>query len=60
MKWIPVSERLPDSSDWVLVTVEVDGKAEVGMAKPLARRMGFDSPEIAPRVTHWMPLPEPA
>ena len=61
-KWIPVSEP-PQESGCYLVTVKhwLDGK-------PVSREAFWNSEdwlscersqEITPRVTHWMPLPEP-
>jgi hypothetical protein len=61
-KWIPVSEP-PKENGCYLVTVKhwLDGK-------PVAREAFWNSvdwlscekrQEITPRVTHWMPLPEP-
>jgi|694.fasta_scaffold00210_121 hypothetical protein len=58
--WIPTGERLPVETGWVLVTVETDGRREVGIARAINKQIGLDSPDMAPRVTHWMPLPEPA
>ena len=67
-QWIPVTERLPDGNEDVLVT---DGDAcAVGYFRPDAN--AWDScefgwienrPDPYPsglgKVTHWMPLPEP-
>lgn len=61
-KWIPVSEP-PKEKGCYLVTVKhwLDGK-------PVTREAFWNSAdwfscekrqEITPRVTHWMPLPEP-
>nr|DAE37744.1 MAG TPA: Protein of unknown function (DUF551) [Caudoviricetes sp.] len=62
-KWIPCSERLPEESGCYLVTVKhwYDGK-------PVTREAFWNGAdwlscekrmEITPRVTHWMPMPEP-
>ena len=62
-KWIPVSEP-PKEMGCYIVTVKhwLDGKPVIVYAfwnsvdwlTPIKRE------EITPRVTHWMPLPEPA
>lgn len=56
-QWIPVSERLPDEDDPVLVSW--DG-CMVGIAWITKRGNWRDTEGKFPRtVTHWMPLPEP-
>jgi hypothetical protein len=59
-RWIPVSERLPEARDHVIVYagffqpfnevsyIDAEGKW----------RFAYDDTEV-PIVTHWMPLPEP-
>jgi hypothetical protein len=62
--WIPVSERLPEHEDDVLLYVE-----DYGSWITLGRRSGDGwyvneaaeggGPKPLDRFTHWMPLPEP-
>lgn len=51
-KWIPVTERLPEKHEWVLVK-----------SKFVKMRTDFINNDghwyTTPGVTHWMPLPEP-
>lgn len=62
-RWIPVSKKMPEERGCYLVTVKhwYDGK-------PVTREAFWNGAdwlscekrmEITPRVTHWMPLPEP-
>ena len=56
-KWIPVTERLPDENDVVLITDSLD----VGTGY-LIHGYGWISPfdDIdMSHVSHWMPLPQP-
>lgn len=49
MRWIPVSERMPDDNERVLIS---DGRS-------VCEGYG-ESVRLHPKiVTHWMPLPEP-
>jgi hypothetical protein len=64
LRWIPVSERLPEHEDDVLLYVE-----DYGSWITLGRRSGDGwyvneaaeggGPKPLDRFTHWMPLPEP-
>lgn len=66
LKWIPVTERLPDSGVCVLVT---DGlEVGEGWITEIINTKGHFSRWCAPTadididrrpITHWMPLPEP-
>lgn len=62
-RWTPVSEKMPEERGRYLVAVKhwCDGK-------PVTREAFWNGAdwlllrkkvEITPRVTHWMPLPEP-
>lgn len=60
-RWVPVEEG-PLPNGWVLVTVLSNGVPEVGIARVVNGMVhpGCDSPDMVTRVTHWMPLPDPA
>ena len=67
-KWIPVTERLPEGSDDVLAVVfgrpmqNIELIGALHIAAYCGDDAGWYVPEYpdwdAPRVTHWMPLPE--
>lgn len=64
-KWIPVTERLPESYEPVLAVCN-SGKIFVGEYVDLGWRTLWriktardSTKEITRKVTHWMPLPEP-
>jgi hypothetical protein len=59
-RWIPVSERLPEDGETVLLWNYVDHR--LGWLKYTANGVAYffstqDETNIQP--THWMPLPEP-
>lgn len=63
-RWIPVTERMPEMHDEVLICNEDYGKTDLGFAT-VALWDGSDWINAWNRagtlhyVTHWMPIPEP-
>lgn len=58
--WIPVSERLPEDEDFVIVNSKHYGVTTLGLYNKKEKRWEdgeqyFDEGDIS----HWMPLPEP-
>ena len=60
-QWIPVTERLPEPNKLVLCWWESgDGEWEqYGFATFQRHGVWYVSNEGMPKVTHWMPLPQP-
>ena len=62
-KWIPVTVRLPNPKDLVLVCNEFGGVHygyfEIDRQWYTANNWLVDAWTVMPNVTHWMPLPEP-
>lgn len=56
MKWIPVTERLPEKNMRVLMCSKQGGIAE-GVYAGAWIQYRWDA--VGMDVTHWMPLPEP-
>lgn len=57
-KWIPVTERLPEAGDTVLVYGSRGGVYTAYMCRPhYWHKLNSKSHYCKP--THWMPLPEP-
>ena len=55
-KWIPVTERLPEQYESVIVWTS---DRELGEAQFDGERFEWCADEAFADVTHWMPLPEP-
>ena len=63
-KWIPVTERLPESQNDVLVVAfwHENWQTMIGWHSDFGKKWRVAKPhgEFEPGgVTHWMPLPEP-
>lgn len=58
-KWIPVTERLPDSGKCVLIYSEDGMVAEGNYTAYDKKWYQFRWSVKGQEVTHWMPLPEP-
>ena len=71
MKWIPVSEKLPDCDDkWGIskIVLCLDARGRVGFGiyqngeKQLYHEGWFTGGEVGEncvKITHWMPIPDP-
>ena len=57
VKWIPVSERLPDEFKTVYVTIELCGKASTDFDRYDMTKNKWQA--WGNKVLAWMPLPEP-
>lgn len=57
-KWIPVSERLPEKSDYCLCC-DKDGYMIIGWIPKWSKEWCFDDDEVDMDVVAWMPLPQP-
>jgi hypothetical protein len=59
--WIPVTERLPDECERVMVCNAIDGWVTIGSRELTGTYHHWDGDDYeelcAP--THWMPLPSP-
>ena len=64
VKWIPVTERLPELHEEVLVCTEEYGETVLGFAMVAVFEgtgwlEAWERKTYLTAVTHWMPLPEP-
>ena len=61
-EWIPVTERLPEKGEEVLVFDTRENWTGFAWLRPdeTWTALGFDFPFDLGEVTHWMPLPQPA
>ncbi|EBP3582179.1 DUF551 domain-containing protein [Salmonella enterica subsp. enterica] len=58
--WIPVSERMPGSQEWVIVFAKWANQQVLCWDDVQNRWTDFeDESYYADMFTHWMPLPEP-
>ena len=55
-RWIPVSERLPEQYESVIVWTS---DREIGEAEYDGKQFYWTSDDNYTNATHWMPLPEP-
>ena len=60
-EWIPVTERLPEKGEEVLVFDTRENWTGFAWLRPdeTWTALGFDFPFDLGEVTHWMPLPQP-
>lgn len=60
-EWIPVTERLPEKGEDVLVFNIRENWTGFAWLRPdeTWTALGFDFPFDLGEVTHWMPLPQP-
>ena len=60
-KWIPVTERLPEKSDYYLAFTDTDvvGVLPFSVQYGLFNAYDGNGKEHYIDVTHWMPLPQP-
>ena len=57
-KWIPVSERLPEEDEGVVLVYSGDVEPAIMSGNIFLEYDKYEGWEIN-NVTHWMPLPEP-
>jgi hypothetical protein len=57
--WIPVSERLPQPNEPVLIYTAVLGRHVASVDEEGEWFCDYGGEWLFPNVTHWMPLPEP-
>ena len=64
VRWIPVTERLPEDREDVMVSAVSDGKVMIGTGWYVVEKGRWyvrciTTCEQCPDITHWMPLPLP-
>ena len=59
MRWVPVTERLPEVGRKVLISWTANGGICFDTAFRLIDGWSATHWELSADVTHWMPLPEP-
>lgn len=58
-QWIPVSERLPEKYEDVLITYRIENEKAARIWIGYRAEMGWCAYEVYhPNVTAWMPMPE--
>jgi hypothetical protein len=58
-RWMPVSERLPEPNEPVLIYTAVLGRHVASVDEEGEWFCDYGGEWLFPDVTHWMPLPEP-
>lgn len=59
MKWIPVTEKLPEKNGFYLVTVKSRWLNEGTIEVAIAHRSKKNTWDMPGKIFAWMPLPEP-
>ena len=58
-RWVPVTERLPDKGQKVLIYWREAGEPAIDTAFWQGEWAALHWTNMGDKVTHWMPLPEP-
>lgn len=58
-RWIPVSERLPETRNGKTAVVWQDGEITLCHSRDVASFLRMTQSSKEDYITHWMPLPEP-